>query len=306
MHDDDEEEGEGEDEDENEEGEDEDEEKEGEDEDEEEEGEDEAEDDDISNDAQAEISVKKFDEPLFPSPFASLYVTFGVMMISRRLDLSSPLVTKFSRLLYILYVVGLQLFLLYVRVKAKEANDRTPITISNPLSAALQGQLEGLAGGAGSMMKALASSFLSSTTSILEYDLKEAKSMQRGLLVNMAFLWFIHFKLKQVQPLLIQTASGLLNLFYSPLFQVYVLRRNLERPFKTLAAMMPLPQERVQNVGSPSAVEDISSEENTSKMSKEDQGDDDDNDAVLVDDAEEDAYEDADENNAEDEGNEDD
>lgn len=39
--------------------------------------------------------------------------------------------------------------------------------------------------------------------------------------------------MNQVQPLFYQTASGLLNFVYSPLFQVYVLGRNLERPFVT-------------------------------------------------------------------------
>ena len=164
-------------------------------------------------------------------------------------------------MIYILCVGGLQLFLLFVRVKAKEKNDRTSITINNPLSTALQGQLEGLAGGAGSMMKTLASSFLSSTTSILEYDLKEAQSMQRGLLFNMAFLWFVHFKLKQVQPLMIQTASGLLNLFYSPLFQIYVLGRNLERPFKTATSSFAKLQEEAQAKEEDPSVEQISVEE---------------------------------------------
>ena len=156
------------------------------------------------------------------------------------------------RVVYILYLVCLQLFLLFVRIKAKEANDRTPVNVSNPLSAVLQNQLDGLAGGAGSMMKTLASSLLSSTTTVLEYDLKEANSMQRGLLFNMAFLWFLHFKMKQVQPVMLQTASGFLNIFYSPLFQVYVLGRNLERPFKTLSkSFADSTEEAKLNDGSP-------------------------------------------------------
>ena len=69
----------------------------------------------------------------------------------------------------------------------------------------------------------------------MEYDLKQARSMQGGLLFNMCFMWFLHFKMEQIQPLLINTVTGIMNMVYSPLFQVYVLGRNLERPFKNPA-----------------------------------------------------------------------
>ena len=84
-------------------------------------------------------------------------------------------------------------------------------------------------------MKNLASSFLSSESTVMEYDLKQARSMQGGILFNMCFMWFLHFKMNQMQPLLINTVTGIMNLYYSPLFQVYVLQRNLERPFKSTA-----------------------------------------------------------------------
>lgn len=82
------------------------------------------------------------------------------------------------------------------------------------------------------MVKALADQVLSTQTTVLEYDLKEAVKMNGGLLFPMVFLYFLHFRMKQVQPLIMQTATGLLNLVYSPLFQVYVMGKNLERPFK--------------------------------------------------------------------------
>jgi Phosphate transport (Pho88) len=128
----------------------------------------------------------------------------------------------------------LQFFLLYVRIRAKAANNRTPVTLSNPLSGLVQSQLQGPTGG-NEMIKNLASSFLKSESTVLEYDLKQAQSMQGGLIFNMAFMWLLHFKMEQMQPLLINTISGLINLVYSPLFQVYVLGRNLERPFKNPA-----------------------------------------------------------------------
>jgi len=145
------------------------------------------------------------------------------------------------RFAFVGYMLILQLFLLYVRFRAKAANDRTPVTVTSPLSSVLQAQLGAGGGGDGGvasgMVKNLASSFLKSELTVVEYDLKQATSMQSGLIINMAFMWFLHFKAGQVQPLLIQAITGLSNIVYSPLFQVYVLGRNLERPFKSPAAL---------------------------------------------------------------------
>lgn len=105
--------------------------------------------------------------------------------------------------------------------------------MTNPLSGILKSQLPGADSNA--MMKTLASSFLKSQSTVLEYDLKQAQNMQGGLLFNMGFMWLLHFKMDQIQPLLINTATGLMNMAYSPLFQVYVLGRHLERPFKNPA-----------------------------------------------------------------------
>ena len=135
-------------------------------------------------------------------------------------------------------MVVLQLFLIYVRLQAKATDDRTAITMSNPLSGLLAGDGSGAATGNAGMMKQLASSFLASQTTVVEYDLAQARNMQGGILFNMAFMWFLHFKMEQVQPLILQTVNGFINLVYSPLFQVYVLGRSLERPFKTQAAVM--------------------------------------------------------------------
>lgn len=139
--------------------------------------------------------------------------------------------TFLRRLAFIAQVLIQQLFIIYVRVMAKKRNDRTPVTTQNPLSGVLQSQLGNSEMGNG-MMKSLASSFLSSQTTVMEYDMKEAKSMQGGVIFNMMFMYFLHFKMDQVQPLLIQVVTGIMQLIYSPLFQTYVMGRNLKRPFK--------------------------------------------------------------------------
>lgn len=188
----------------------------------------------------ASEEVAGFDEPLVASPMLQLYATFGVMILSKKIDLFNPAVVMACRFLFIGYLVVLQLFVLYVRVRAKSINDRTPVTTTNPLSGILQSQLGG--GDGNAMIKNLASSFLSSQSTVLEYDLQQAKSMQSGLMFNMAFMWFLHFKMKQMQPLIINSLTGLMNMAYSPLFQVYVLGRNLERPFKSPAMPNQLSQ----------------------------------------------------------------
>jgi Phosphate transport (Pho88) len=134
--------------------------------------------------------------------------------------------------IFILYVIAHQAICVYVRIKAKLNNDRTPVVTTNPLSGLVNAQL---GQGGGDMVKDLASQFLSSKTTVMEYDLKQLNSMNGSLLFNMAFMWFLHFKMEQTQPLLLQTLTGTLNLVYHPLFQVYVLGRNLERPFKNPA-----------------------------------------------------------------------
>jgi hypothetical protein len=137
---------------------------------------------------------------------------------------------KLSRTLFLLQMAMIQGFIIYVRIMAKQNNDRTPIVMENPISGMFKTQLDQ---GGNAMVKNLASSFLSSSTTIMEYDLRQASSMQGTIIFTMAFMWLLHFKLNMVQPLLQQIVTGFMNLAVNPLFQVYVLGRNLERPFKT-------------------------------------------------------------------------
>jgi hypothetical protein len=134
----------------------------------------------------------------------------------------------------------MQLFALYVRIRAKQINDRTPITIENGIANLVKNQLmaggkdsNGGAGTAPNMVKSLANRFLSSQTSFVEYDVQQSDSMRNSYVFSLVLMWVLHFKFGQVQPLFLTVASGLLQWIQSPLFQVYVLGRNLERPFKS-------------------------------------------------------------------------
>ncbi len=185
-----------------------------------------------------EAAVVEYDEPLHPSFMQSIAPSIGVMYLSRKVDLFDPKVVKTIRFAFVAYAIVMQIFVAYVRIKAKLANDRTPVTVKNPMSSLLQKQLPSGGGGTNDMVKNIASQFLQSETTAMEYDLKEAKKMGNSLLFPMIMMWFLHFKMGQVQPLLFQVSSGVLNLVYSPLFQIYVMGRNLERPFKAAANPM--------------------------------------------------------------------
>eukprot|EP00956_Cyclotella_meneghiniana_P043474 scaffold271707_cov79-Cyclotella_meneghiniana.AAC.4 len=145
------------------------------------------------------------------------------------MDIFSPRVVTIARAAFVAYIILVQLFLLYVRTKVKQINDRTEITLSNPLASMAESMLQKNSNNA--MVKSLTSQILTTHTTIYEYDMQQIKSMQSGLLMPMVFIYFLHFRMKQMQPLLMQTVTGLMNLVYSPLWQVYVMGKRLERPF---------------------------------------------------------------------------
>ena len=49
---------------------------------------------------QIDVQVEKYDDPLVPSPFTNLFATFGVMMLSRKVDLFHPTVVRIARYVF--------------------------------------------------------------------------------------------------------------------------------------------------------------------------------------------------------------
>jgi hypothetical protein len=233
------------------------------------------------------VSIE-YDTLLTPPAMQQLFISIGVMLLSNRIDILDAKAVRLARIAFLAYIIVVQLFLLYVRLQAKSMNDRTPVMISSPLASLLPAAVTGGSGAGGnSMVKTLADQVLSTQTTILEYDLKQAKQMNGSLLFPMIFNYFLHFKMKQVQPLIMQTATGMVNLVYSPLFQVYVLGRNLERPFKQpvnpMMDALQQQQEQEQNgeaeVDESAGVDGVEVEEVGSDDDDEDEDEnDDDND----------------------------
>jgi hypothetical protein len=203
-----------------------------------------------------------------------------------------------------------QIFIFYVRIMAKKNNDRTPIQQTNPLSDMLQKQM-GQQGG-NDMVKNLASSFLSSATTVREYDMKQASNMQGGIIFNMAFNWFLHFKMQKTQPLLMQIITGTMQLIYHPLFQVYALGRNLERPFKaqiTAAQKMMEAQKEAAAKGEAAEDEEVENDEEEEEEEEDEEQDEEEQDGDVEpgddDDDEEEATESQDDNDDNEEDKED-
>jgi hypothetical protein len=205
---------------------------------------------------------------------------------------------------FIAYVIVVQLFLIYVRYQAHNINDRTPITINNPLSNVLKNQL---VSAGGDMVKNMADSFLSSQSSVMEYDLSQAKSMSTSVLMPMAMLWVLHFKMGQVQPLFHQTVSGVKDFIMSPLFQVYILGRNLERPFKNpkMEEMQKRQEELAQEQSESELSEDeVNATEGDDEDEEEDVSDDEDSDEEEEDVSDDEDSEEYDESDDDDEDSE--
>lgn len=255
-----------------------------------------------SQDSSSEEATE-YDDMITPPAMQQFAISIGVMMLSNRIDILNAKAVRIARFAFVAYLVSIQLFLIYVRIRAKSIDDRTPITISNPLASLVQnGAMGGAAanGGGNFVVKTLADQVLSTQTTVLEYDLNQAKKMNGGLLFPMVFLYFLHFKMKQVQPLLMQTATGFLNLVYSPLFQVYALGRNLERPFKPPAnPMMEALQGQLEDgvEGGGVEAEGVSSEVSDGKEEEDEAGEEEEKEEEGVEDnsSEEEEYDDSDE-----------
>ena len=148
---------------------------------------------------------------------------------------------------------------------AKTNNDRTIIHLESPMDAMLKSQMGGTDLGSNEGLKKMMSNFLSKDVTVMQYDMDQAKGMQTSIIITMIITWFMHFKFQQVQPLLVTIISGYFQLFMNPLFQVYVLGRNLERPFKA-----PKPAWIQENEDATETPESTAEEESKTEATTED------------------------------------
>jgi hypothetical protein len=114
--------------------------------------------------------------------------------------------------------------------------------------------------------------------------------------------------MEQVQPLIIQSFTGFVTMVYSPLFQIYVMGRNLERPFKNMAKK----PEDMLDTATPEAGEEqvasveVSAEKDTTAIEEAIEDSSDEEEAAESEDAEDEEEEEAEDEDEEDEEEDDD
>eukprot|EP00585_Thalassiosira_rotula_P002352 CAMPEP_0196153606 /NCGR_PEP_ID=MMETSP0910-20130528/37476_1 /TAXON_ID=49265 /ORGANISM="Thalassiosira rotula, Strain GSO102" /LENGTH=259 /DNA_ID=CAMNT_0041417457 /DNA_START=1 /DNA_END=777 /DNA_ORIENTATION=+ len=86
------------------------------------------------NDSDSEDELVEYEDMLTPPAMQQFAISIGVMMLSNRIDILNAKAVRIARLAFVAYLVTVQLFLLYVTFRAKSMDDRTSITISNPLA----------------------------------------------------------------------------------------------------------------------------------------------------------------------------
>lgn len=227
-----------------------------------------------------------YDAPFLISPQTSFLIQIGLLILCRRVDMKDSKIINIARFSFIGYIIFVNLFTLYVKFVAKRIDDSSVITLENPMMKLVKSQLNN-AVSSDLASSLLTNSFTSGTKiTIRDYDVQQANTLFYGLLPNLIIMWIIHFKFKQVQPLFLTTASGLLTLIQSPLFQVYIFGKNLERPFKSptgLLAEKMLTNNQSETSASENleevdkVVDDIS---NQSTVNSEEEGDADDEEEV--------------------------
>eukprot|EP00934_Nitzschia_sp_Nitz4_P007543 Nitzschia sp. Nitz4//scaffold19_size178191//36096//37438//NITZ4_001960-RA/size178191-augustus-gene-0.35-mRNA-1//1//CDS//3329540628//7533//frame0 len=205
---------------------------------EEEESESDTEEVELEDDEPEESAVKEsastgaYVEPFIIPSGIQMFATIGCMILGRRVNLESPSSIRIIRLAFIAQLLCNLSFMIYVRITATKNKDWSVVQIEHPLSGMLKSQLS-QPSPTNMLVKNMASSFLSSRTTAMEYDLKQASAIQTSIISQLFFMWLLHLKLGRTQPLVIQVFTGMVNLVYNPLFQLYILGRNLERPFKS-------------------------------------------------------------------------
>ncbi|GAA5937876.1 Snd3p [Sporobolomyces koalae] len=163
-----------------------------------------------------------------PNPaITNLMVSLGAMQIARKIDFEDPQVLIYVRCLY----VGAQLLSLgvyyYATLKIKQKNDLKVLKYTEPAKP--------MSGDGPTTV----------TTTVRDYDLSQASSAVRSVLVGCAFMAFMHLYMKYTQPLFIQGIMPLKSLFDAKILKIHLFGQeatgDLKRPFEAPAGMFGTP-----------------------------------------------------------------
>ena len=87
-----------------------------------------------------------YDDLLTPPAMQQLFISVGVMFLANRIDILNERAVRIARFAFLAYVISVQVFLLYVTLRANSVGDRTPVKITSPFASLIP---PGLAGGGG-------------------------------------------------------------------------------------------------------------------------------------------------------------
>jgi len=147
-----------------------------------------------------------------------------VLQVLKRFDQTSAEFLMGLRATYFAIVALNTLVQMILQWRIAVRNDPTPVTSFNPLAMLL--------GGGGNAKKTAA-----------QYDREQLNSLRTSYRLGTLFVCFLHFKMKMTQPLVYSGVSGIVDLVFNPLVQIYLFGQAAEgaykRPFGS--AGMPAP-----------------------------------------------------------------
>ncbi|KAJ1728867.1 phosphate transporter (Pho88) [Coemansia biformis] len=143
-----------------------------------------------------------------------LVVIFGTMHVVKKAGLESPEYAPLIRAAYGITTAVILGLTFYIKGLIQKRNDTTALEYDDPSAGGQQGRI---------------------VTTVSRYDIGEVAKLQKSSMFTAAIVMFMHFKFGYIQPLILQSLLPILNLFKSPLFQIYILGKpatdSLKRPW---------------------------------------------------------------------------
>ena len=140
---------------------------------------------------------------------AGMVAPMLAVQVLKRFDQTAPTFVPSLRIFYFSIVALNVLVQLYLQWRIRATNDESLVaTPPNPLAMLMGG-----------------SNNAKASTTAMEYDVGQLKSLRTSYQMGCLFNMFLHFKFKMTQPLVYSSISGLVDLFYNPLVQIHLLLR---------------------------------------------------------------------------------
>ncbi|XBW38190.1 hypothetical protein QEN19_003782 [Hanseniaspora menglaensis] len=180
-----------------------------------------------------------------------LVSNIGVMLLSnyvcKKLDMTDPQIINYLRIFYVTFNVLTYLTYQYIKMKISKKNDLKTIKYQNQKSP-MQMLLKG--GASDENEEAVI------TTTVVQYDLEQVESLIKGMYTSWLMMGGMHFYMKYTQPMVMQGISPIKSVLEHPLFNAYVLGKEVERPFGQTPSAAPKEESKKPKKKLPAAKKD--------------------------------------------------